>query len=355
MSGAAGRVFWPDCGHTLLGDSGSGPLRLTDALLAQLLRRPELSPVAESCERERMLHAALLADPRRPFDEADIGALVDPDARDSYRVLRAFRDHLLAFPALEPAYLALVDGRGAAAMPPPLVDWLVQLIVARLLVRADADAYRLRAAELFFRAQRVGIDNGIALVDAERFGRRQPRSLQLLQSLIAQADIVGAPQDRRASFDALNATTLERCWSGAARGAGSELVLGLDLDGPGLAALCWLLQAWVDHFHDLDARVVARREIRTARWRWHLGLDADSNRLLNALYRGESLDDAERRRLLLLFTLRAAPGRLRGLNGTPVYLGLAMDAGYTLRMKPQNLLLNLPLGKQHQRSRSTRH
>jgi hypothetical protein len=33
------------------------------------------------------------------------------------------------------------------------------------------------------------------------------------------------------------------------------------------------------------------------------------------------------------------------LAGKPVYLGMAMDAASRLRLKPQNLLLNLPLAR----------
>ena len=33
------------------------------------------------------------------------------------------------------------------------------------------------------------------------------------------------------------------------------------------------------------------------------------------------------------------------MRGRPVYLGLATSADRRLRMKPQNLLLNLPLGE----------
>jgi hypothetical protein len=32
------------------------------------------------------------------------------------------------------------------------------------------------------------------------------------------------------------------------------------------------------------------------------------------------------------------------MRGFPVYLGLAMDENNELRVKPQNLLINLPLG-----------
>jgi len=38
------------------------------------------------------------------------------------------------------------------------------------------------------------------------------------------------------------------------------------------------------------------------------------------------------------------PARLQPeLRDYPIYLGLAMDGDYRLRLKPQNLLLNLPL------------
>jgi hypothetical protein len=50
-------------------------------------------------------------------------------------------------------------------------------------------------------------------------------------------------------------------------------------------------------------------------------------------------------RLISLFRLDFSnPGEMRtDVAGKPVYLGLAMRADDTLRLKPQNLLLNLPL------------
>jgi hypothetical protein len=33
------------------------------------------------------------------------------------------------------------------------------------------------------------------------------------------------------------------------------------------------------------------------------------------------------------------------IAGSPVYLALAMDAGRRLKLKPQNLLVNLPLAR----------
>jgi hypothetical protein len=52
-------------------------------------------------------------------------------------------------------------------------------------------------------------------------------------------------------------------------------------------------------------------------------------------------------RLLCLFELTVAdPGAVRaGIAGCPVYLGMARDHEQRLRLKPQNLLLNLPLAR----------
>jgi len=52
-------------------------------------------------------------------------------------------------------------------------------------------------------------------------------------------------------------------------------------------------------------------------------------------------------RLLCLFELTfAQPGDMRAaIAGRPVYLAMAMDADGRLKLKPQNLLLNLPLAR----------
>jgi hypothetical protein len=83
------------------------------------------------------------------------------------------------------------------------------------------------------------------------------------------------------------------------------------------------------------------------RWRWHLGLDVDSSAILDALYRGEPVPDSELERLVLLFRLSfddPADARPQ-IAGRPVYLGLGVRPDRTLRMKPQNLLVNLPLAR----------
>jgi hypothetical protein len=90
------------------------------------------------------------------------------------------------------------------------------------------------------------------------------------------------------------------------------------------------------------------REIPDPEWLWHVGLDAEATALLNAIYNGGDVQEDELKRIIGLFraefsdsnTMRAE------LAGAPVFLGLAMTPQSILRMKPQNLLMNLPLAGQ---------
>jgi hypothetical protein len=78
-----------------------------------------------------------------------------------------------------------------------------------------------------------------------------------------------------------------------------------------------------------------------------MGLDAEASGILNDLYRGVEVEERRLERLLCLFQLEFEnpADMLAPVAGRPVYLGLAMDDGEVLRMKPQNLLVNLPLAR----------
>jgi hypothetical protein len=67
--------------------------------------------------------------------------------------------------------------------------------------------------------------------------------------------------------------------------------------------------------------------------------------LLNDLYNGVEVGEDRLVRLLSLFRLDFEDSRdMRAdIAGRPVYLGLAMNEKKMLRLKPQNLLVNLPL------------
>ena len=69
----------------------------------------------------------------------------------------------------------------------------------------------------------------------------------------------------------------------------------------------------------------------------------------NMHYRGQAVDEDRQARLIGLFRLDFAdPADTQAdVAGAPVWLGLAMTADGLLRLKPQNLLLNLPLARPH--------
>ena len=87
------------------------------------------------------------------------------------------------------------------------------------------------------------------------------------------------------------------------------------------------------------------QQIRDERWVWHVGLDAEASAILNDLWEGRTVDDGRRAQLLSLFRLdfRDPDDMLARVRGRPVYLGLAMTGAKRLKLKPQNLLVNLPL------------
>ena len=145
--------FWQSCGHHFLDRDDSGGYVVTDDFLKVYLARPELIPPPDACVAERELHAALIADPRRPVQASEIGQIADADARENWEILIGFRDHLLRHKTLEAAYIDLMR-RGVGRTPPLFINQLVHVILRNAL-EGVADPSILRAAELFFRTQRV--------------------------------------------------------------------------------------------------------------------------------------------------------------------------------------------------------
>jgi hypothetical protein len=78
-----------------------------------------------------------------------------------------------------------------------------------------------------------------------------------------------------------------------------------------------------------------------------VGLDAEASSILNDLYNRADVEDARMGRLVALFQLDFAnPADMRpSIAGRPVYLAMAFDERRRLRLKPQNLLSNLPLAR----------
>ena len=331
--------FWPDCGFHLAGRDADGRLLASPAFIRTWWLRPEVAPVPESLPAERALHAALLADPLRPVSEAELAALQDADAVDNYRIVLDWRARLLAAPTLEAAYLALF--RSEVTLPPLFINQLAQTILRGMLDEAD-DALHARAAELFFRPQKVSLrDGGVLLADADTVRLHETGgNYGDLGRLLAEARV----KPRRVELDVLDRGNAERYWIRSNR---FDTVLDLRFGGDGLDALCRLVEQWVHHFYRLQATVTPQKTIEDADWAWHIGLDAQANAMLNDLYHGRPLDAARQHRILSLFRMDFAESSLlqAGLAGRPVYLAAAMDEAQVLRIKPQNLLVNLPLAE----------
>ncbi len=333
--------FWPSCGYKYLSVNPEGHLLLTDDFLRVLLQRPEISPVPASCAAELSLHERLQAEPRHAVPAADLQALQDRDAADNYGVWLRFRDRLLAAPTLEAAYLALFQGEGVDVAP-VLVQQLTQILLRHVL-GDTATAMQARVAEMLFRTQKISVleDGAVMAADNETVERHAlSAGFGSVGELLRQG---GVPL-RSVDLDVMDAEKSDLYWP---RSEHFDLVLNLNHGQPALLALAELLQSWVSHFRKVEVRVQTDREIVDEHWVWHVGLDAQASGILNDLYQGDEPDAKRMRRLLCLFRLEFAnpADMLSAVAGRPVYLAMAMDEHHRLKLKPQNLLLNLPLAR----------
>lgn len=350
--------LWPACGHALLDTDDRGWLVPADDWWRGLLGRPELAPVAESCAAERRLHSMLLGEPRRAVTGPELAALRDPDARESIAHFLGWRDAVIDAGSLEGWLLALFRS-GRIAVPPVFIDLAVQAVVRHLLDGSD-DAFAWRAGELLFRPQRITAKEGRLLAgdrDTLDF-QRETQGLGELGRLLAQAQ---APL-KRLDLQVLSLDNAALYFQQAARPEGGgrflldltheirrDLGHGLQISlvdrYSGLKALAGVLERWVAHLLGVAVSIEPLQRIDDPHWRWHVGLDAEASRLLDDLYHGNEVEPARQQRLVSLFRLRFAnPAEMRAdVAGRPVYLGLMHDAAGLMRLKPQNLLLNLPL------------
>jgi hypothetical protein len=331
--------FWRSSGYHLLLPDACGRLTVTDDFLRAYWLRPEVVPVAESCAAELALHDDLMADPRLAVPPARLARLADPDARANYAAVLRFRDRLLAWPTLEAAYLDLAR-TGATGTPPLFLDQIVHVVLRHLLAGCD-DPIRLRAAELLFREQKVTIQDGaIMLADEETVEMHAAGAATGAHGVLVVSDAL----PKSVELDVLDEHTAGVYW---ARSDRFDTVLDLSFARPGLDGLCRVLEAWVLHFAGAAVGIQPVPRIDDERWVWHIGLDAEASGLLNDLYQGAAIDEARRARLLALFRLefRDPADMLERVRGRPAYLGLAMTATERLRLKPQNLLVNLPLAR----------
>jgi hypothetical protein len=326
--------FWVSSGHHLVQRTEGGGLAVTDELILAYLARPELVPPEEACAAERGLHASLLKAPRRQVPPQEIAAVEDADARENWAVMLAFRDRLLGARSIEAAYLSLVR-EGLQGVPSLFMNQLVHLILRNALDGCE-DPYVLRAAELFFRPQRVTrLDGAALLADAEVIEAREGAAP--LSPLVAMLG-----QEAAHELDVLNDDNAWTYWS---RSDAYTMALNLGSSPKSRAGLATAIEVWLRHLLNVEVRVTPLERLDDPDWRWFVGLDAEATRIGNALWRGEEIAAAEQERLIALFSLAFAdPGDVDARVGDrPLSLLLAMSPDKSVRVKPHNLIVGLPL------------
>jgi hypothetical protein len=331
--------LWPSCGYDHLSVDDQNQLRITNEFLAHLIRRPELSPVDTSCQTERDVFERLCQSPREVIGSETLARIANPDVADNYRVWLRFRDRLLASPTLEEAYKGFFQGAGVD-FPPILVDDITRVLVRHVLGQT-VHALDARVGEMFFRSQTVTVHEKGSLIAADSltlFKRSQVPGYGALGQLLKKGGVTVSQGD----LEVLTADNAERYWRSP---EAYDMAVVLNWGQPAAQALCRLIEKWVRHFLHVEVSVNTVGAIEEQQWAWHLGLDAQSTAILNELYRGQAVDDDRLRRLLVLFQLKFADhaDMLQKVAGQPVYMAIAADENNRLRIKPQNLLFNLPL------------
>lgn len=327
------RDFWISSGHHLLDRDANGGLVVTDDFLKIYLARPELMPPSDACDAERILHDRLLNEPRRSVSSAEFAAIADPDARENWQLFVSYRDFLLRHKTLEAAYLDLMRNSGSR-VPPLFINQLVHVILRNALDGCE-DAEVLRAAELFFRAQRVTVlDKSLIAADEETIGGIGGTPSSPLVSML------GIPAE--AHIHVLNADNADEYWE---RSDQFDTAINLTGGQSGSRALAATMTKWIEHLLGVEVDIEPLIEVRDVNLVWYVGLDADATRIGDTMWNGGELDEKEAGRIAGLFSLtfRDPALVLDEVKGEPVYLILAMTPGKLIRMKPQNLVAGLPI------------
>jgi Family of unknown function (DUF6352) len=330
----SGHDFWVSSGHLLLQRDESGHLLVTDAFIKAFYARPEVMPPPEACDAERALHTRLMIAPSDPVAASEIEIITDPDARENWSMLIAFRDHLISSRTLEGAYLGLVK-TGMGRTPPLFINQLVHAILRNALDEVD-NAFVLRTAEFFFRAQRLTVNDGaLLLADEETVdGSKTDHHASPLVSMFGEQ----AVKD-------LDVLMGENAQGYKARSDAFDMVIDFGFDKEARTALGEVIRRWIVHLTGLEPAVRPVATIHDKNWVWFIGLDQEATALGNMLWKGKDLPEADRARVVALYEMTFADTSriLPNVDSQPIYLILAMGQDRIIRMKPQNLIAGLPL------------
>jgi hypothetical protein len=209
-------------------------------------------------------------------------------------------------------------------------------LILRNALEGCEDSYVLRAGELFFRPQRASFHDGtVLLADAEVI---QQHELGRIQSpLVAMLG-----KEPAAELDILDD---ENAWTYWSRSDAHTMVLNLGSNPRSRAALVRVVEVWVRHMLNIEVQIETVSRIEDRDWRWFVGLDAEGTKIGNALWSGNPVDEEAQSRILSLFRLTFADETYVEPHaaGHPVYCLLAMTPDKIVRVKPQNLIMGLPV------------
>ncbi len=222
----------------------------------------------------------------------------------------AWRDHLVGHGSLEAAYLAIV--RRNIHFPRILVGQLVQVILRNALDGCE-DVFALRAAEMFFRPQKLVVQGtSIIAVDEETdtaFVQHSPSPLLAL---------LGVPV--ATEFNILSEATAASYWEQSDR---FDMALDLSPSERGMAALGDVIARWLAHLLAIDVVVEPVAGLQNLQWSWYVGLTSEATYIGDAIWRGDDLADAVRARLIGVLRLAFLHQDLRcGTDCLPLFPGL---------------------------------
>ena len=333
--------YWPNSAYQTLLTSPDGQLLVTDDFLRTYLQRPELSLVPESCAAEQALNQRLTENPRIEITEQEIAAMADVDIQENYRVWLRYRARLLAASSLEGFYMSLFKGDGVD-VPPLFVMQLAQIFVRHIL-GDDAHPLEVRMGEIFFRTQKITVleDSIVMAADEEVVTRNAQagESGNIMDLLKGKAMLT-----KSADLDVLYEENAAEYWM---RNEDFDFAVQLNFGHEPINHFCRVLEKWIKHFLGVAVRITPMQQISDPKWSWHVGLDAAATEILNKLYNKELLEADELEKVICLFRLdfidETAVTKVQ--QGKPVYLAIAMNDQQQLKLKPQNLLFNLPLAR----------
>ena len=333
--------YWPNSAYQTLLTSPDGQLLVTDDFLRTYLQRPELSLVPESCAAEQALHQRLTENPRTEITEQDIAAMADEDIQENYRVWLRYRTRLLAASSLEGFYMSLFKGDGVD-VPPLFVMQLAQIFVRHIL-GDDAHPLEVRMGEIFFRTQKITVleDSIVMAADEEVVARNAQagESGNIMDLLKGKSMLT-----KSADLDVLYEDNAAEYWT---RNEDFDFAVQLNFGHEPINHFCRVLEKWIKHFLGVSVRITPMQQISDPKWSWHVGLDAAATEILNKLYNKELLEVDELEKVICLFRLDFIDETAvtKAQQGKPVYLAIAMNDQQQLKLKPQNLLFNLPLAR----------